>query len=184
MKILLTSIFFIAASCASPGTSELKVTQDVTVKSEGQPDKSIKANETIEINSKPVILEKEGYISMAVYPINDSEARSNLTASLAKVEDWGGPSYQKAIQKEVQNAVDQISEVQGLLSQRKATNALEKITEIEKKFPITSVKILKANCYVLLGDQSRAAEVLEDILKEQPDHKTAKQMLIEIKGKG
>lgn len=183
MNIFLILTLLITTACVSPGTSELKITQDVTLKSEDQPDKSVKANEVIEIGSKPVIIEKEGHISVIVYPLDDSEARSNLTASLAKVEDWGGPSYQKAIQKEVQNAIDQISEVQALLSQRKATIALEKLTEIEKKLPITSIQILKANCYVLLGDQPRASEVLEGILKEQPDHKIAKQMLTEIKGR-
>ncbi len=180
---LFASITFLASSCAKPGTAQLVLTQSATLRDSEQASKPIKANEPIELTSQPIIIEKEGHISLMVYPMADKEARSTMTASLVKIEDWGGPSYQKKLQQDIQVALDSINEVQILLGQKKTTNALEKIVDLEKKLPIIAIKLLKANCYVLLGDQPRAVEVINDILKESPEHKIAKQMLNQIQGK-
>jgi predicted Zn-dependent protease len=126
-----------------------------------------KGEKIVIASGESVFIESPGYIGLLV--LNDGGDSSTKKIDLKPADEWLGPTYQRKLNRSLNELITDMNEAQVLLSSRKAAEALSKVLRLEKKFPdLVELELLEASCQLVLGDRSKAVTVLTGALREDP----------------
>ncbi|MGK5085344.1 hypothetical protein WDW37_18820 [Bdellovibrionota bacterium FG-1] len=174
--ILLPVFSALGSGCSlfSPGRT-LELGQDSVVKIGRQKPVTLKKGAIVNVKGDPLLVESPGYVSVLMIPAAAPPQKIQLT--LRAIETWGGAGFEKQSTTVVNSIVNLIIEAQTLIVTRQEKIALTKLEIAEKDYPnVSAFKYLRANCYLLMGDQRQARTILQDALRTDPDNKTAAEL--------
>ncbi|MEI8027600.1 MAG: hypothetical protein WCI18_14735 [Pseudomonadota bacterium] len=188
---VLVAIATFAVGCNSTTNSyRLEFDQDVTMLLENSQEKSIKRGESLELPIEPMTFTRSDYRTVVLLPVipNKGSFRIRLPkeSSTENPLDAGGEKAkgarsQAAVGRDANNIARAIVEIQILLTEKRADEALVKIQIIRGKYPAFSyLTFLEASCFVVKNDLPKAQSLVEIALKEFPDDFAGRQFLESI----
>ncbi|MEY4065536.1 MAG: hypothetical protein RIR26_1744 [Pseudomonadota bacterium] len=180
-------------SCATTErTFRLQFDQDVTVLLEGNQNKLIKSGESLDVPIAPVTLTQPNHGSVVVIPVTAQPGNFKIRLPNepqlpppTKGPDGPSETELRSIQSRNANEVAKsIIEVQSLLAERRADEALIKIQNLREKFPdFTYLLFLEASCFVVKNELAKAQSLVEVAMKEFPNDISGAQFLKAIRSK-
>jgi predicted Zn-dependent protease len=142
-----------------------------------------KKRDTVPVSTEPVLIESPGYVGLLVVP--ESKAATDIKVTLKAAEQWESKTSDRKLNQKLNQLVSRVNEVQVLISSNKAKEALHKLEGLQASYPeITYLNFLKASCYVLLGETSRAKVALETAMRDFPENEDGKALYQTISGGG
>lgn len=170
-----------SAACTTDVGYKVVMTQDVLVSSPGGKPSLVKKGETVVIDSATHI-EAAGHVGLLVVPINAGGGQAEV--ALRPIDDWGGSRLDEKSNGQLDELVSAINEVQRLLSERRATEALQAVEGLQRKYPkVSYVNFIKASCLVVLNQKDRALEALGLALADFPTNPGGRLMYRALAGK-
>lgn len=188
MLMLSASMVALVASCNSTANSyRLEFDQDVTMLLDNSQERSIKRGESFEVPIEPMTFTRSDYKTVVLLPVipnkgsfrirlpKESSAESPLDAGSEKAKV---AQNQAALGQDANNVARAIVEIQILLTEKRADEALVKIQLVRDRYPAFSyLTFLEASCFVVKNDFVKAQELVEMGLKEFPDDFAGRQFL-------
>ena len=192
-------MFLAISGCSSlskPTPTTIELTHDMSVIEPHQPKQELKKGKKIELNDEPLIFESSGHVSVMVVPTKETktglfgspiEKRPKSQIKLTLKEDPRlNPDKVDAIaqceKKEAENMNSLLSEVENVQELMAASSfrlALEKISQLQARYPaVTYLNFLKGSVLVLSGQHNEAKIILEKSMREFPQQKMAKDLLM------
>ena len=176
-------VIHIFTSCGSPGPlgkNAINLSQDATITTQGKA-KPFRAGSKVPIKDQPVFVEAPGYVGVLVIP--DQNSSRIVKVNLRPIETWGGEAFNHKLNENLNKLVNGIVNVQALLAAHKAREAMEEIGKLERANPsLSALSFLKASCYVMLNDQARAKNALENALRDFPGDNNGQSLYEELTG--
>ena len=171
MKTIATILLLFLSGCLSvsdPGYEiELGHSALITVGLDSSVEK--KSGETVRSDGSPILIEKEGRISLLIYPA--VEGQGAYKVNLKEIKDWGGESLAAASSQAINDVLSEFNKIQVLMSENKAQEALGAVTELKKKYPkLSYLSFIEASCHFMLGNMDQARQNLNVALKDFPDN--------------
>ena len=184
----LVAITAFAASCNSTTNSyRLEFDQDVTMLLDDNQEKSIRRGESLELPIEPMTFTRSDYKTVVLLPVipnigsfrirlpKESSRETSLDAGGEKTK---GAQHQAAVGHDANTIARAIIEIQNLLIEKRADEALVKIQLIRGKYPAFSyITFLEASCFIVKNDLAKAQALVEIALKEFPDDFAGRQFL-------
>jgi hypothetical protein len=179
-KTFLIGYFFISATNANavvlkilssePDTQVYEVTDPMNKINLGKAPLVINEFETIE--PRVLVLEKPGF-STAYIPISRGIANTfSIMATLHPISNWTPDDLTRKSIETAESIVDKISYIQGLVKDKKTTEALVNAENLVAQFPNSiSVKLTYANILMMNGDRKKSEAIYATIINEIPESK-------------
>ena len=173
-------------ACASIGTSPstLELAQDSQVTIGTETTVLRKTGEKFPLPSAPVLIESPGHVGLLIMPPAPDTSEGKIKITLRPAKSWEGQAYEKQTSQSVNEVVFAISDIQSLIAEHRATEALSKLDDLQGRYPRAgALKFLRASCLLVLGQQERARGELEAAVREFPDYPSG-QALLQVLGGG
>lgn len=155
------------------GEIELRQAARVTVGN--TPARNMKAGEKFSTQGQTALIESTGFVSTLIIPMNPRAEAAKVT--LKPIDKTIESRAQPVDPRLFNELLIAINEVQARLALNKPKDALSLVESLQAKTPgVTYLDFLKASCYVVAGENSRAKALLEKALKEFPDNKQAQEL--------
>ena len=180
-------VSIVLQACASGGVSgdftRIRFAQDVVVsKSDGSGQVPIKAGGEIQLDGGSVLIESPGHIGMALIPVKSTGREIQI--NLKQTDAWSGEAVDRKVDARLNELASGITEIQVLLAHSESSRALEKLDVLQAKNPGAKwLQFLRASCWVVAGDFSRAQAALEAALKDFPTDPAAKALYEAIRSR-
>ncbi|MCX6128563.1 MAG: hypothetical protein NTX25_05785, partial [Proteobacteria bacterium] len=149
----------------------IEFNQDVSVSTEGVPTKSVKQGESLSLPLNAILVSRPASKSLILLPVP-------ANPGLIKVKLPSDDSGSGIMANQVMRAV---FDIQRLLLDNKADEALTRIQSLKDKYPgFSYLSFLEASSYAVKRDFSKAKEIAEATLKEFPDDESAQAFLKDL----
>lgn len=169
MKFFRHYFVFVALLPVCVFATDLKSDSDLFIR-EGGNLRPVKAGEKVKISDRQAsVLESPGHIPMLIVPI--STAVPTIQVAL---KPWGSPAGLPAdYWKNMDRLVGEIVSVQKLLKDRRGEEALSMAEGLSNRYPqMQQLRLLKASCYLLLGQKEAAAALMQSVPETTPEMPT------------
>lgn len=139
------------------------------------------AGESIQVSDKPVLIERPGHLGVLVLP--PAKATEDFKLTLRPLSEFGGQYVDTYLNQYLTKLLAKVTEVQKLLSQGKATQALETVKILRGEHPkVSYLMFLEASCHVVAGDSIKAKALLQRGLEEFPNESQARNLYRHLAG--
>lgn len=173
--LLIFSMFFVGCSSFKNALSESKKTTEVTFKqdvviTQDSKKQNVKAGEVYKVDAtKVAYVEAKGRTPIVLVPTEakKSELKINLPEmSFSHISE----DAKAEVGDHVSRILQGVNQVQQLIATGKSKEALAEATRLTKTYPhVGYLQVLKASCYLSMGDKQNAVKILEVISKQYPN---------------
>lgn len=180
----------------------VEVTHDVDVTGPNNQKTSLKKGAKIKVGDDALIFESTGHVSVLMVPMKEqsvglfsspTEKRPKNQVKLTLKEDPrlnpdkldAAAQCEKHESEKMNELLSQVEEVQELMATSNFKLALDKISQLQVRFPTVSyLGFLKASGLVLAGDHEQAKSVLQKAMRDFPNQKMASDLLLMLSKPG
>lgn len=181
-----------ATSCAvldgMKPDSYVELEQEAMVSSGGAAASKVAPGQPIPLTDEPLHIEASGFQPVYVIPIGAATEGVKLRMQpLPQGADAKGApgEAQTLARSEVNQLLDAVGLALSHLGAGKAKEAVGVLTTMRSKHSDSDfLDLLYASALVSGGEQSRAIDVLDELVKRSPDNASAKNLLQKLKGAG
>ncbi len=184
--LIVAAIHAVGCSSMSP-SYRLEFDQDVTLLLENNQEKPVKRGEAVEAPIAPMTITRANHKSVVLLPVvpNEGNFRIRLPKespadAATSVQDlkMADEQQRELLGREANTIAKSVVEIQTLLTEKRADEALIKIQLMRERYPKFSyLTFLEAGCFLVKDDLDKARALVESALKEFPDDLSGRQFL-------
>lgn len=169
------------SGCASDrGTSYgVEFDQDVVVFVGSDNPKNLKRGESLAASDTPMTITRPGHASVILLPL--PQASGTVKLKLPRDDNANADTSKNNLAADANKIAQSVIEIQSLIMEKRAEEALSKIQLVQENFPgFSYLRFLEASCFLIKNDVSRARELTSLAMQEFPDDRSGKQFLEEL----
>lgn len=175
---LLCLVVLLTCACSSLSSGkavQVKVLQDVSIRTDNSSPTAKKKGETFDVASNPVVVESPGFVSTLLIPLHSNSGIAEL--SLAPFENTTKCITPERPSEQMNKLLSDFNQAQMLLAERHVGEALRLADDLLVRYPsVTHLKFFKASCLVVDGRRDEAKHLLEEGLREFPDDEIGRKL--------
>ena len=180
--MIIVAIGVALSSCASQNKPSYLVSfdQDVSILAIDDEVKEIKKGESVALSAEPMTISREDHKTVLLIPL--PQESGTIHVKLPHEDEAASDKDDKAA---TPNQIAQsIIEIQNLLMEERADEALARIQTMREHYPSFSyIGFLEASCFVMKRDYVKARDVAERTLKEFPNDKSGRLFIDQLNSK-